>query len=170
MAVFVPGVVDVISWGGKTKTYDITIDLDRLRDEGWVCPEALPGGLELVAAMETTSRAVHLVFSDGIDIVSLFTQPGLAVETKSDQSPVTAADRGAARVAGAEILRLWVAATDYSGELSISDEILKRTSDAYRKLRNTARFLLSNLDGFDPAQHLLYSYQQNKRHRQRPRQ
>ena len=52
---------------------------------------------------------------------------------------------------GADVLRLWVAATDYRGEMNVSDEILKRTSDGYRRLRNTARFLLSNLDGFDPV-------------------
>jgi isoleucyl-tRNA synthetase len=51
---------------------------------------------------------------------------------------------------GADILRLWVAATDYRGELAVSDEIFKRTADSYRRIRNTARFLLSNLDGFDP--------------------
>jgi isoleucyl-tRNA synthetase len=56
---------------------------------------------------------------------------------------------------GADILRLWVAATDYRGEMSVSDEILKRTADAYRRLRNTARFLLANLNGFDPAQHIV---------------
>jgi isoleucyl-tRNA synthetase len=53
---------------------------------------------------------------------------------------------------GADILRLWVAATDYRTEMSVSDEILKRMADAYRKLRNTARYLLANLDGFDPEQ------------------
>ncbi|MBK1692633.1 isoleucine--tRNA ligase [Ectothiorhodospira mobilis] len=52
---------------------------------------------------------------------------------------------------GADILRLWVAATDFSGEMAVSDEILKRTADAYRRMRNTARFLLANLNGFDPA-------------------
>ncbi|WP_106475584.1 isoleucine--tRNA ligase [Phytohalomonas tamaricis] len=52
---------------------------------------------------------------------------------------------------GADILRLWVASTDYSGEMAISDEILKRTADAYRRIRNTARFMLGNLTGFDPA-------------------
>ena len=52
---------------------------------------------------------------------------------------------------GADILRLWVAATDYSGEMTVSDEILKRNADAYRRLRNTSRFLLANLDGFDPT-------------------
>jgi len=52
---------------------------------------------------------------------------------------------------GAEILRLWVASTDYSGELSISDEILKRVVEAYRRIRNTLRFLLANTADFDPA-------------------
>ncbi len=50
---------------------------------------------------------------------------------------------------GADILRLWVAATDYRGEMNISDEILKRMADSYRRLRNTARYLLGNLNGFD---------------------
>ncbi len=54
---------------------------------------------------------------------------------------------------GADVLRLWVATTDYRGEMNVSDEILKRTSDSYRRLRNTARFLLSNLNGFEPAEH-----------------
>jgi isoleucyl-tRNA synthetase len=58
---------------------------------------------------------------------------------------------------GADILRLWVAATDYRGEMTVSDEILKRTGEAYRRLRNTARFLLANLNGFDPAADLLDS-------------
>ncbi|MBK6602804.1 MAG: isoleucine--tRNA ligase [Betaproteobacteria bacterium] len=54
---------------------------------------------------------------------------------------------------GAEILRLWVAATDYSGDMSISDEILKRVVESYRRIRNTLRFLLANTADFDPAQH-----------------
>ncbi|MCH7696744.1 MAG: class I tRNA ligase family protein, partial [Proteobacteria bacterium] len=52
---------------------------------------------------------------------------------------------------GADVLRLWVASVDYSGEMSVSDEILKRTADAYRRFRNTARYLLANLHDFDPA-------------------
>ncbi len=56
---------------------------------------------------------------------------------------------------GADILRLWVAATDYSGELSISDEILKRTADSYRRIRNTLRFLLANTKGFDPDKNMV---------------
>jgi len=53
---------------------------------------------------------------------------------------------------GADIIRLWVAATDYSAEMTVSDEILKRTADSYRRIRNTARYLLSNLNDFDPSE------------------
>jgi isoleucyl-tRNA synthetase len=56
---------------------------------------------------------------------------------------------------GADILRLWICSTDYRNEMSLSDEILKRVADTYRRVRNTARFLLGNLDGFDPDKHLL---------------
>jgi len=56
---------------------------------------------------------------------------------------------------GADVLRLWIAATDYRNEMSVSDEILKRSGDVYRRIRNTARFLLGNLHGFDPVAHLL---------------
>jgi len=54
---------------------------------------------------------------------------------------------------GADILRLWVSATDYSGEMTVSKDILRQTADGYRRIRNTSRFLLSNLTGFDPKQH-----------------
>ncbi len=53
---------------------------------------------------------------------------------------------------GADVIRLWVAATDYANEMSVSDEIFKRMADSYRRMRNTLRFLLGNLQGFDPAQ------------------
>ncbi|SFC27971.1 Isoleucyl-tRNA synthetase [Marinospirillum celere] len=56
---------------------------------------------------------------------------------------------------GADILRLWVSSTDYSGEMAVSDDILKRTADSYRRIRNTARFLLSNLNGFEPSRDAL---------------
>ncbi|MFZ3203462.1 MAG: isoleucine--tRNA ligase, partial [Pseudomonas sp.] len=56
---------------------------------------------------------------------------------------------------GADILRLWVSSTDYSGEMAVSKVILQRSADSYRRIRNTARFLLANLSGFDPAQHVL---------------
>src|SRR5690606_23970281 len=56
---------------------------------------------------------------------------------------------------GADILRLWVSSTDYSGAMAVSKQILQRTADAYRRIRNSARFLLSNLNGFDPARDAL---------------
>jgi isoleucyl-tRNA synthetase len=54
---------------------------------------------------------------------------------------------------GADVLRLWVAATDYANEMSVSDEIFKRMADSYRRIRNTLRFLLGNMHGFDPTSH-----------------
>ncbi len=56
------------------------------------------------------------------------------------------------RTLGADILRLWIAATDYANEMSLSQEILKRMSDSYRRMRNTLRFLLGNLHDFEPQQ------------------
>lgn len=56
---------------------------------------------------------------------------------------------------GADILRLWVSSVDYRGDINVSDEILTRNSETYRRLRNTARFLLANLEGFDPANDLV---------------
>lgn len=52
---------------------------------------------------------------------------------------------------GADILRLWISAADYRYEMTVSDEIISRTADAYRRIRNTGRFLLANINGFDPA-------------------
>jgi isoleucyl-tRNA synthetase len=56
---------------------------------------------------------------------------------------------------GADVLRLWVSATDFSAEMSVSDDILKQAGDSYRRIRNTARFLLANLEGFNPATDIL---------------
>jgi isoleucyl-tRNA synthetase len=58
---------------------------------------------------------------------------------------------------GADILRLWVASADYRNEIAASDEIFKRTSDTYRRIRNTARFLLANLAGFEPGRDVVSS-------------
>jgi isoleucyl-tRNA synthetase len=54
---------------------------------------------------------------------------------------------------GADVVRLWVAATDYANEMSVSEEIMKRMADSYRRMRNTLRFLLANLQGFAPSAH-----------------
>ena len=56
---------------------------------------------------------------------------------------------------GADILRLWVASSDYRGEITVSQEILTRSAETYRRIRNTARFCLANLHDFDPAKHLV---------------
>jgi len=56
---------------------------------------------------------------------------------------------------GADVLRLWVSATDYANEIAVSDEILRRMADSYRRMRNTLRFLLGNLYGFDPVREAL---------------
>lgn len=56
---------------------------------------------------------------------------------------------------GADILRLWIASTDYSGEMAVSKQILQRTADSYRRIRNTSRFLLANLNGFNPETDLV---------------
>jgi len=56
---------------------------------------------------------------------------------------------------GADVVRLWVAATDYANEMSVSEEIFKRMSDSYRRMRNTLRFLLANLQGFEPGAHAI---------------
>jgi isoleucyl-tRNA synthetase len=58
---------------------------------------------------------------------------------------------------GADVLRLWVSATDYANDMSVSDEILKRMADSYRRIRNTVRYLLGNLHGFDPKRHAVPS-------------
>ena len=67
----------------------------------------------------------------------------------------TMAPQSVANDLGADVLRLWVSATDFSTEMNVSDEILKRTADSYRRIRNTARFLLANLNGFDPQKDLV---------------
>jgi isoleucyl-tRNA synthetase len=56
---------------------------------------------------------------------------------------------------GADILRLWIASADYTNEMTVSDEILKRSADSYRRIRNTMRFMLANTSGFNPAKHQL---------------
>lgn len=56
---------------------------------------------------------------------------------------------------GADILRLWVVSNDYESEMTISEEIIKRVSDSYRRIRNTTRFMMANLRGFDPYKNII---------------
>jgi len=80
-----------------------------------------------------------------------FTVDALGRKMSKSLGNVIAPDK-VTKTLGADILRLWVSATDYRSEMSVSDEILKRMSDSYRRIRNTIRFLLANLNGFDPKQ------------------
>jgi isoleucyl-tRNA synthetase len=84
---------------------------------------------------------------------------GFTVDTKgrkmSKSIGNTIAPQKVMSTMGADILRLWVAATDYRNEMTVSDENFKRTADSYRRIRNTARFLLSNMSEFEPAEHLV---------------
>jgi isoleucyl-tRNA synthetase len=84
---------------------------------------------------------------------ALLTQasPSTAKARRCRNRRATASSRRRSRTRSARDPRLWVAATDYSGELSISDEILKRVVEGYRRIRNTLRFLLANTADFDPA-------------------
>lgn len=56
---------------------------------------------------------------------------------------------------GADVLRLWISATNYKSEINVSEAVIRQTADVYRRLRNTARFLLANLNGFEPKQHIM---------------
>ena len=78
-----------------------------------------------------------------------FTVDARGMKMSKSRGNVTAPQK-VVNVLGADILRLWVASADSSAELNVSDEILKRMADAYRRFRNTARYLLSNLNGFEP--------------------
>ncbi len=78
-----------------------------------------------------------------------FTVDGQGADVKSIGNTVSPQD--VMNKLGADILRLWVASTDYTGEMAVSDEILKRAADSYRRIRNTARFLLANLNGFESS-------------------
>ncbi len=80
-----------------------------------------------------------------------FVVDGAGKKMSKSQGNVVAPDEVIKKF-GAEILRLWVAAQDYRDDIRISQEILQRLSDAYRRIRNTARYILGNLHGFDPAQ------------------
>ncbi len=79
---------------------------------------------------------------------------GFTVDEKGEKMSKSKANVGAPQEVinelGADVLRLWVAASDYRGEIAVSKEILKRNADTYRRIRNTTRFLLSNINGFNP--------------------
>jgi isoleucyl-tRNA synthetase len=101
-----------------------------------------------------SSLLTSVAMNDGKQPYHSVLTHGFAVDAKgmkmSKSKGNVVAPQKVMNVLGADVLRLWVAATDYRTEMSVSDEILKRMADAYRRFRNTARYLLSNLDGFEP--------------------
>ena len=102
-----------------------------------------------------SSLVVGLTVRDAAPYRAVITY-GWAVDVQGEKlskSKANVADEPEAviRQSGAEILRLWCSALDYHEDMRVSDEILRRVSDAYRKIRNTARFCLGNLNDFDPA-------------------
>ena len=94
-------------------------------------------------AINKNQKPYHCVVTHG------FTVDATGMKMSKSKGNVVAPQK-VMNVYGADILRLWVAATDYRSEMNVSDEILKRIADAYRRIRNTSRYLLSNLDDFDP--------------------
>jgi len=98
-----------------------------------------------------TSVAMNGIAPYGACLTHGFTVDAKGMKMSKSKGNVVAPQK-VIKTLGADVLRLWVAATDYRAEMSISDEILTRMADSYRRLRNTARYLLANLDGFDPAQ------------------
>ena len=97
-----------------------------------------------------TSVAMNGIAPYGACLTHGFTVDAKGMKMSKSKGNVVAPQK-VIKTLGADILRLWVAATDYRAEMSISDEILTRMAESYRRLRNTARYLLANLDGFDPA-------------------
>ena len=94
-------------------------------------------------AINKNQKPYHCVVTHG------FTVDASGMKMSKSKGNVIAPQK-VMNVYGADVLRLWVAATDYRSEMNVSDEILKRIADAYRRIRNTSRYLLSNLDDFDP--------------------
>lgn len=101
-----------------------------------------------------SSLLTSIAMRDGVPPYKAVLTHGFTVDAKGHKMSKSLgnviAPQKIIKTLGGDILRLWVAATDYRGEMSVSDEILKRIADAYRRLRNTARFLLANLHGFNP--------------------
>lgn len=103
-----------------------------------------------------TSTAINQVESYRAALTHGFVVDGQGRKMSKSIGNVIAPDE-VIKTLGADVLRLWVASVDYRTEITASNEILARTSETYRRIRNTARFLLANLNGFDPAENLLAS-------------
>ncbi|HUR40121.1 MAG TPA: isoleucine--tRNA ligase [Verrucomicrobiae bacterium] len=166
---------DAAEWlGADAPRYDKLKDtLDVWFDSGVVhqcafatqAPEAMKGGVAPVADMYLegsdqhrgwfmssllTSTAMHARSPYKAVLTHGFTVDEQGRKMSKSLGNVVAPQQ-VLKTLGADVLRLWVAASDYSGEIAISENLLKRIADAYRRIRNTVRYLLGNLHGFDPA-------------------
>jgi isoleucyl-tRNA synthetase len=145
-------VIDTLDvWFDSGVTHDSVLNADERLDfpadlylegsdqhRGWFQSSLLTS-----VAINNGKQPYHKVVTHG------FTVDAKGMKMSKSKGNVVAPQK-VMNVLGADILRLWVASTDYRTEMSVSDEILKRMADAYRRFRNTARYLLSNLDGFEP--------------------
>ena len=152
--------VDV--WFDSGTTHETVMGGRRARDErvgSHASETAFPADLYLEGSDQHRgwfhSSLLTSCMLNGVPPYKALLTHGFAVDGEgrkmSKSSGNVVAPQKVAGTLGAEILRLWVGATDYSGELSISDEILKRVVESYRRIRNTLRFMMANTSDFDAA-------------------
>ncbi len=157
---------DADSYSKVTDTLDVWFDSGVTHDTVLQADERLqfPADLYLEGSDQhrgwfQSSLLTSVAINNGDDPYKNVVTHGFTVDAKgmkmSKSRGNVVAPQKVMNMLGADILRLWVAATDYRTEMSVSDEILKRMADAYRRFRNTARYLLSNLEGFEPAQNMV---------------
>ncbi len=154
---------DGTEWTKETDILDVWFDsgsssvavLERYESLRWPADVYLEGG-DQYRGWFNSSLMVGLAAHDRAPYESVITH-GWVINvqgqkmSKSEGTGISPNE--VVKDSGAEVLRLWVASSNYQEDVRCSDEILQRTQDAYRKLRNTARFALGNLDGFDPARY-----------------
>ncbi|MDT4895502.1 MAG: isoleucyl-tRNA synthetase [Acidobacteriota bacterium] len=150
-----------VEWTKETDILDVWFDsgsssiavLEKHEDLRWPADVYLEGG-DQYRGWFNSSLMVGLAAHDRAPYKAIITHgwvinvQGLKM-SKSEGTGISPNE--VVKDSGAEILRLWVASSNYQEDVRCSDEILQRVSDAYRKMRNTARFALGNLDGFNPA-------------------
>ena len=141
------------SWAGVVKSRGLKFPADMYLEgsdqhRGWFQSSLLTGvAAEGVAPYKTILTHGFVLDEKGYKMsksLGNVVDPRLVIEGGKNQKQEPAF--------GADTLRLWVASTDYTSDVLIGGNILKQTSDAYRKLRGTIRFLMGNVNDFDPAE------------------
>ncbi|HYY55679.1 MAG TPA: isoleucine--tRNA ligase, partial [Pyrinomonadaceae bacterium] len=152
---------DGADWAKETDILDVWFDsgsssiavLEHRDNLKWPADVYIEGG-DQYRGWFNSSLMVGLAAHDGAPYRTVLTH-GWAVDGQGKAMHKSAGNgispNEVIKESGAEILRLWCASSDYHEDMRLSPEILQRVSDGYRKLRNTARFALGNLDGFDPS-------------------